>query len=454
MAGLIAQNHRTSRTNSRILRNQTGLRQPEYGRWIVDLIYSAALIAVLIMLTGCESRVTPLIEAIDADNTVRIRELIARDPSLVNAQVLSKSQGPSRSPSARSGIVDRPLHYAAANGKLEIVNLLIELGAPVNETVIRGETALHRAARRAQTDVMKSLIENGAKVNARTVEGATPLHYAAKCGCRMGRHIQLLIEHKADREARTKKGQTPLHWAAEWSASTAVLALCSNGVNINVVDNNGRHVRDLLQENDRSQTTKVLRDNGRCQQLWTIYRKNKKVSAPELELAIRATDCDAGCSSDCIKAGILCRDGKLVAKDETRAVEYFSRVCKKRGKTGCSLLGLMVQEGRGIAKDEERAVKLFKQACDNGSSSGCNNLGLTYRKAKGVPRNVVKARSLYEMACGKGSAIGCSNLGSMLRDGIGGPKDKNRAIALFDEACKKGVESACKRLKKMSRALH
>ena len=44
-------------------------------------IYKFILIAVLIMVTGCESRVTPLIEAIDADNTARIRELIAKDPS-------------------------------------------------------------------------------------------------------------------------------------------------------------------------------------------------------------------------------------------------------------------------------------------------------------------------------------------------------------------------------------
>ncbi len=264
--------------------------------------YMSILIAVLIMLTGCESRVTPLIEAIDVDNTVRIRELILQDPSLVNAQVLSKSQGPRKYPSARSNIVDRPLHYAAAKGKLEIVNLLIKLGAPVNETVIRGETALHRAAIRAQTDVIKSLIENGANVNARTAEGATPLHYAAKCGCSMGRHIKLLIEHNADREARTKKGQTPLHWAAKWSASTAVLALCANGVNINVMDNHGKHVRDLLQENDRSQTTNVLKDNGSCRQLWSIYQKNKKISVPELELAIYATECESGASSSCVTA--------------------------------------------------------------------------------------------------------------------------------------------------------
>ncbi len=326
------------------------------------LMASALIAAVLIMITGCESRVTPLIEAIDADNTVRIRELIAQDPSLVNAQVLSKSQGPSKNPSARSGIVDRPLHYAAAKGKLEIVNLLIELGAPVNEIVIRSETALHRAARWAQTDVMKSLIENGANVNARTVEGATPLHYAAQCGCRMGRHIKLLIEHNADKEARTKKGQTPLHWAANWSASTAALALCANGVNIDVVDKHGKHVRDLLQENDRSQTTNVLKDNGRCQKLWNSYQKHKKIPTPELELAIYETDCDAGSSSYCIKAGILYRDGKLVAKDESKAVEYFSRACDSElGKIGCSLLGLMVQEGRGIAKDEKRPLNFLNR---------------------------------------------------------------------------------------------
>ena len=43
LVGLLGQNHRTSRTNSRILYKQSDQRQPEYGRKTVDLIFSTTL---------------------------------------------------------------------------------------------------------------------------------------------------------------------------------------------------------------------------------------------------------------------------------------------------------------------------------------------------------------------------------------------------------------------------
>ena len=405
-------------------------------------------LAVLLVSSGCENRVVPLIAAIDDDDTATIRELVAKDPSIVNAQVLSKRQGIGIG-SARSNIVDRPLHYAAAKGNLIIVNLLLELGAPVNETVIRGETALHRAAARAKTDVMKALISNGAKVDSRTSAGATPLHYAAKCGCAYGRHIKLLIKHGAQKEALTKNGRTPLHWAAEWDADTAALALCAHGANIDAVDNSGKRVRDMVRKENRTKMAELLEDNGRCRRLITIYQKMGGISEPELNLAVHATNCEAGNASNCIKAGILYRDGKQVAKNEAKAVEYFTVACQKRGGLGCSLLGLLIQGGRGTPKDEGRAIAFFKQACDDGSAGGCNNLGSAYRNGKGVDQDVILARSLFEKACSGGSAIGCNNFGKMLRDGVGGPEDKNRAANLFEKACKKGVASACKHRRKL-----
>ncbi len=51
-ADLSEQNHSNSRTNSRILRNQNGRRQPEYGRKTVDLIFSTALILLVILVVS------------------------------------------------------------------------------------------------------------------------------------------------------------------------------------------------------------------------------------------------------------------------------------------------------------------------------------------------------------------------------------------------------------------
>jgi len=60
-----------------------------------------------------------------------------------------------------------PLHVAAFMGHMSILLYLIQHGAGINTTTVRGETALHLAARANQTDVMRILLRNGALVDAR-----------------------------------------------------------------------------------------------------------------------------------------------------------------------------------------------------------------------------------------------------------------------------------------------
>lgn len=48
------------------------------------------------------------------------------------------------------------LHWAAADGHLDIVRLLIQRGAEINATHVAGYTALHEAAQRGHYDVVKA----------------------------------------------------------------------------------------------------------------------------------------------------------------------------------------------------------------------------------------------------------------------------------------------------------
>ena len=59
-----------------------------------------------------------------------------------------------------------PLQYAAREGHVDIVKMLIENDAKVNATDFNDCTALHHAARGGHVDVVKVLIQNGADVNA------------------------------------------------------------------------------------------------------------------------------------------------------------------------------------------------------------------------------------------------------------------------------------------------
>lgn len=67
-----------------------------------------------------------------------------------------------------------PLHYASANGHLDVVTFLISNGAKVNSRdKIGGWTPLHLAASSGHREVVRLLLKSGADLNARDIDGYT-----------------------------------------------------------------------------------------------------------------------------------------------------------------------------------------------------------------------------------------------------------------------------------------
>jgi ankyrin repeat protein len=79
-----------------------------------------------------------------------------------------------------------PLHFAVANGRLELVQILLGHGADVNAAAGRdNRTPLHKASERGHVNIVQLLIQNGADVYARDESQSTPLHLASSKGeCR------------------------------------------------------------------------------------------------------------------------------------------------------------------------------------------------------------------------------------------------------------------------------
>ena len=104
-----------------------------------------------------------------------------------------------------------PLHMASSRGHLNVVELLLKIGAQHDSRNRSGRTPLHEAARCGQKDVVKLLIDYGTDVDIKYDNGETPLSCAANRG-----HmdtVQLLLKMGADPNARSRRGETPLDQA-------------------------------------------------------------------------------------------------------------------------------------------------------------------------------------------------------------------------------------------------
>lgn len=75
-----------------------------------------------------------------------------------------------------------PLHQAVLKNNQEMVDLLMEYGANLNQPNSYGETPLHFACQAASLQNVNKFVEVGAELRAVDSAGRTCIHHAAKSG--------------------------------------------------------------------------------------------------------------------------------------------------------------------------------------------------------------------------------------------------------------------------------
>ena len=106
-----------------------------------------------------------------------------------------------------------PLHYAAADGKVEEVIRLLSGGADPNAQDDNGWTPLHFAAQAVSPGVTEALLGAGAQTELKDCFGNTALSTAVFQSRGDGSVIQLLRRAGADPHAANSSGVTPLSLA-------------------------------------------------------------------------------------------------------------------------------------------------------------------------------------------------------------------------------------------------
>jgi ankyrin repeat protein len=110
----------------------------------------------------------------------------------------------------RNAADESPLMLAALKGELTLCELLIKKGADVNKP---GWAPLHYAATNGQVEVIKLLLEENAYIDAASPNGTTPLMMAAKYGTDAA--VKELLQAGADPALKNDLGLTAFEFAQQ-----------------------------------------------------------------------------------------------------------------------------------------------------------------------------------------------------------------------------------------------
>ena len=140
--------------------------------------------------------------------------------------------------------------------------------------------------------------------------------------------------------------------------------------------------------------------------------------------------------------GIMYDNGKIVARDAAKAVEWYEKAALQGVSQSQTNLGIMYAKGDGVPRDAAKAVEWWQKAAAQGHANGQYNLGVMYAKGDGVPRDAVKAVELYQKSAAQGHAGAQLNLGTMYYKGSGIPRDAAKAAEWWQKPAKQGDADA------------
>jgi ankyrin repeat protein len=131
------------------------------------------------------------------------------------------------------------LDLAVSSGNVDMVRLLIELGADANAETAYPLSPLFNASYKGDSEIVELLLDAGAEINAPSYEGMPPIAGAVARG--HADVVALLLDRGAELDfADERTGRNLLHLAVLSGNLDVVDQLISRGVPVDKTDNDGR----------------------------------------------------------------------------------------------------------------------------------------------------------------------------------------------------------------------
>jgi len=131
---------------------------------------------------------------------------------------------------ARDGLGNNMLHYAAEWGLNNAITLIIRSGIPVDTQNATGQTPLFMATKSNSSSTLKIFVDNNANLNARDGQGNSPLHAAVRWNAVTS--VTYLISAGIDVDVHSLNGNTPLHDSVILNSTEIQALLISKGANL------------------------------------------------------------------------------------------------------------------------------------------------------------------------------------------------------------------------------
>jgi ankyrin repeat protein len=152
-------------------------------------------------------------------------------------------------------------YLAAFNGQKEAIKCLLQFSADMEVRSISTNAAIHMASYFEYTDVIDIMLNYGIDINIQTDNRLnTALHVAAWHG--KLKSAKYLLLRGANVNAKQVKGGIPLHRAALNGQVDMVDLLLKAGADINCLDKLNRSPIYCAQKNKHKEVEKLLKDNG------------------------------------------------------------------------------------------------------------------------------------------------------------------------------------------------
>ncbi|TFY55440.1 hypothetical protein EVJ58_g8245 [Rhodofomes roseus] len=143
-------------------------------------------------------------------------------------------------------LIATPMQWAARNGYLYVIQLLIAHNADPTISDAQGYNALHLVTHSSSVMPLLYLLHQPINVDSRDSQGHTSLMWAAYQGDALS--VDLLLKHGANPNTHDDAGLTPLHWAVVRGNRVCIRRLIESGADISAKDGEGRTARDMAVE--------------------------------------------------------------------------------------------------------------------------------------------------------------------------------------------------------------